>query len=372
MATNDWKAELRRRIDAVNQKKEENRKLEKSSPSYQTGATAPAEIKQPQPKRTDFTDPAINHATPLQNAHLDMSSPEQAADEIFQVESKPEANEAVVKNKIDIASAAEPGGSVEQKSEKLSPQEIIRSALAAKDKLVEELSSQEQVNVKTEEQTLFPMEAEVNAVEPEQTDRIDPAPHNDVTVEPENKTAAPSGLYTEEAQDRYQPLDDFQNEALPSEDTGELVGPLVLDKTHQHTNFLRIGASLVDGAILLTMETTIILVSAMLLNSDPISLLLKSLLPFAGLFLALHFIYFTLFTSSTGQTPGKSIFGLKVVSSGQGVIGFGRAIARWLLMLLALIPAAIGFLYMFVENKGRTIYDVLLGQRIVRTTSNNS
>ena len=160
---------------------------------------------------------------------------------------------------------------------------------------------------------------------------------------------------------------DLHSKPKQSAKRANLSEPIVVDKTHQHRNLLRIGAGIFDLIFLASIEALFIWIASMIVKTTPLSLFFGSLLPLGGMFLVLHFIYYILFTSITGQTLGKRLFQLKVVNKYGHYMGFGRGLARWILQVICLAPAALGFLIMFAMPEGSTLYDKILGTKLVRS-----
>jgi uncharacterized RDD family membrane protein YckC len=81
----------------------------------------------------------------------------------------------------------------------------------------------------------------------------------------------------------------------------------------------------------------------------------------------LHFLYYVIFTSLTGQTPGKILLRLKVVrgKAGEGV-GPLRAILRWLALIGSLLPLGAGYYWIYVKPYGCGWHDILTGMRVER------
>lgn len=86
-----------------------------------------------------------------------------------------------------------------------------------------------------------------------------------------------------------------------------------------------------------------------------------------GLFL--HATYWIVFLGGCGQTPGKIVLGLEVVSRSGSAVGYGRATCRWLGMLLAVLPLGLGFLGVLMTRDRRGLHDWLAGTRVVRAPS---
>lgn len=89
------------------------------------------------------------------------------------------------------------------------------------------------------------------------------------------------------------------------------------------------------------------------------------LLPFYLLFVLFHILYHTYFLTLTGQTPGKSVFNLKVVSRGGLSLEWHEALLRALGYLLSLIPAGMGFFWALFDKKKEALHDKLTGSRVI-------
>ena len=70
--------------------------------------------------------------------------------------------------------------------------------------------------------------------------------------------------------------------------------------------------------------------------------------------------YFTTFWSTTGQTPGSRVMGIRVVCThGDDAISLRRALTRLAGMVLAAIPFFAGFLLIAVDDRRRGLQDRL-------------
>lgn len=100
---------------------------------------------------------------------------------------------------------------------------------------------------------------------------------------------------------------------------------------------------------------------------DPRSLaILAGLL--AALGVSLHAIYWVVFVGGCGQTPGKMILDLAVISRDGSPVGYGRSACRWVGMAVAALPFGLGFLGVLVTRERRGLHDLLAGTRVVRAT----
>ena len=76
--------------------------------------------------------------------------------------------------------------------------------------------------------------------------------------------------------------------------------------------------------------------------------------------------YLVAFTAG-GQTLGKMLAGIKVVSEGPELpVDLGRATLRTALWLLLAIPAGLGFLTALFSSDGRGLHDRFAQTRVVR------
>ena len=82
-------------------------------------------------------------------------------------------------------------------------------------------------------------------------------------------------------------------------------------------------------------------------------------------FILLSMFYFIIFHALLGQTIGKMIFGIKVVSESNSPITIGTAFLRWAGYFLSILPFAAGFLWSVVERDHCAWHDKLALTRVV-------
>lgn len=87
----------------------------------------------------------------------------------------------------------------------------------------------------------------------------------------------------------------------------------------------------------------------------------------AAIVMASGFLYFTLFIGSVGRTPGKMLFGLKIVGVNDRDMTYSRACLRSLCWILSLVLFSVGFLMIAFTRQKRGLHDVLAGTRVIRT-----
>jgi uncharacterized RDD family membrane protein YckC len=76
--------------------------------------------------------------------------------------------------------------------------------------------------------------------------------------------------------------------------------------------------------------------------------------------------YFIYFHGAAGQTPGKMIFGLKVVQSTGKQMTFGLAFLRWVGYIISAIVFYLGFIWIAFDAKKRGWHDKIAGTVVIR------
>jgi uncharacterized RDD family membrane protein YckC len=87
---------------------------------------------------------------------------------------------------------------------------------------------------------------------------------------------------------------------------------------------------------------------------------------FALLFAA---AYATVLHALDGQTVGKLLMGVRVVSLAGGAPTGGQAFLRWLGYWASLVPVGLGYLMAGLRADKRALHDLLAGTRVVRVRS---
>ena len=75
--------------------------------------------------------------------------------------------------------------------------------------------------------------------------------------------------------------------------------------------------------------------------------------------------YFTVFWSTTGQTPGNRLMRLRVCKDDGAVLSPRRALLRFGALVLAALPLFAGFLTVLVDDRRRGLHDMLAGTVVV-------
>lgn len=80
-------------------------------------------------------------------------------------------------------------------------------------------------------------------------------------------------------------------------------------------------------------------------------------------------LYFTYFHGATGQTPGKMIFGLRVVRTTGEKMTFGIGFLRWVGYIISSIIVNLGFIWIAFDGKKQGWHDKIAGTFVVRTNN---
>lgn len=86
---------------------------------------------------------------------------------------------------------------------------------------------------------------------------------------------------------------------------------------------------------------------------------------FFASFILVSMTYFTYFHGISGQTPGKMIMGLRVVSKDGGLLGHRRAMLRWIGYFFSSAFLNLGFLWIIIDRKKQGWHDKLAGSLVI-------
>lgn len=84
-----------------------------------------------------------------------------------------------------------------------------------------------------------------------------------------------------------------------------------------------------------------------------------------ALFVVATIGFFTVFWSTTGQTPGSRALRIRVCDASGEVVGPARAALRCLALVLATLPLLAGLLLILVDDRRRGLHDMLAGTVVV-------
>lgn len=405
MATNDWKAELKRRIKDIRDRKEQEQEVESRTKKYRKPA-APKGQTVPFPKQAQ-PEPAVEPVAEAASVKEKVETPpveepapaEEVAAAPEQVEEPAEVSEEFEPETLleeveeEIAASEEEAPeedaifqvdeAEEEKPAVKHDEEAIRAELARLS------GGRKKSKEKKEEPTLFPVEDQQKPAA-ESRVRMETPAVKEVIEKPFEKKPEPQPVATkaepkivetneepvaeepdslDAAIDQYIPAGpvDEEAQAEPEAKPKKRPAATVVDKTVRNMCLKRIAAAVSDIFLIGAVMAAVAWISGMIVQSSPLRLLTDSLLPFGAFAIALHFLYYVIFTATTGQTLGKAVFRLRVVKSSPGTLGLGQAALRWLLGIFGTALVFIGYLMMFVTRDGTALQDIVLQQRIRRT-----
>jgi uncharacterized RDD family membrane protein YckC len=136
----------------------------------------------------------------------------------------------------------------------------------------------------------------------------------------------------------------------------------------------RAGAMAIDSAVFLGFFG--ILVFVLQTGGQDFSLLSATFVPAYVFVLVLHAFYFTFFHAVLGQTPGKMVTRIRVVSAFDGaLLSPWDSFMRWIGYFMSGLPVGLGFLWSIIDNDDRAWHDrwaksvvVLVDSQVGNTT----
>lgn len=82
--------------------------------------------------------------------------------------------------------------------------------------------------------------------------------------------------------------------------------------------------------------------------------------------LAGSFIYFVLlWVNYNGQTIGKRVFGIKIITNDNQPLGYPTAILRWIGYYISMIPFFLGFIWILWNKEKRGWHDIIAGTKVI-------
>jgi uncharacterized RDD family membrane protein YckC len=79
--------------------------------------------------------------------------------------------------------------------------------------------------------------------------------------------------------------------------------------------------------------------------------------------------YEGVFVNKLGATPGKMVFGLRVVRPDGGPVSLGRAVGRYFAKILSAIIFLIGYIMAAFDREKRALHDMIVDTRVIRRRS---
>lgn len=141
--------------------------------------------------------------------------------------------------------------------------------------------------------------------------------------------------------------------------------------------FRRTAAFLADQVVLAVFYGIIFFISVRILGIEGVSWLnladsteeaggLRLFASYEGMTLILNMAYFTYFHGTLGRTPGKRLFGLRVLRPDGLPITPGTAFLRWAGYAVSFLPFLLGFVWVAVDRRKQGWHDKIAGTVVVR------
>lgn len=141
--------------------------------------------------------------------------------------------------------------------------------------------------------------------------------------------------------------------------------------------FRRTAAFLADQVVLAVFYGIIFFISVRILGIEGVSWLnladsieeaggLRLFASYEGMTLILNMAYFTYFHGTLGRTPGKRLFGLRVLRTDGLPITPGTAFLRWAGYAVSFLPFLLGFVWVAVDRRKQGWHDKIAGTVVVR------
>jgi uncharacterized RDD family membrane protein YckC len=373
VATNDWKAELKRRIADIKEKKKSEESVKEKAKSYLEKQRRATEFEQAleerKPAREDSAKTADStrkkqpasaeqnskktqkptekkHGAPVEESLFQLNDPE-PVEEVEEIESSDSDSEreAAIKRALQRFSRA---------SETVDQQESKNSS----NKRAEESDVTEAAEAQPPSEPAADALKNISEARQRMEISLDDAINKDLPVDDSVKTSGDFLRHGPSLQ-----IEDFEEDDNEEKDLFEETR---IDKSGHHIAGLRLAATSIDLAVSAILTAGLAWIASMIMATDILSVLAASWLPLTGLLAVIHGLYYTTFTSSSGQTIGKMIFRIQVAQSDNNSIGILRAVSRWVINLFSLAFLGIGLLMAFLTPKARTAADAILKQRVVK------
>lgn len=127
----------------------------------------------------------------------------------------------------------------------------------------------------------------------------------------------------------------------------------------------RVSAAALDLVLLATIDALVLSFTAQIVGLPVRELTRAPLVPLVGFLLALNFAYVFSLVAAAGQTLGKMLFRLKVVSQEGHQLTTAAAALRALAVVATVLLGGIPYLFALADPFGRAPHDRLAGTRVV-------
>jgi uncharacterized RDD family membrane protein YckC len=146
----------------------------------------------------------------------------------------------------------------------------------------------------------------------------------------------------------------------------------------------RLFAFTLDNVIIYLLALTVFLIGMFSLGASSglqgfrpggghmMAAILRIAILFNILYMFMCLAYFTYFIGICGRTPGKMVFGLKVIRVDGAPLTFGTAFLRWIGYFLSSLPLNLGFIWIAFDGKKQGFHDKIAGTVVVLDSQEDS
>jgi uncharacterized RDD family membrane protein YckC len=152
----------------------------------------------------------------------------------------------------------------------------------------------------------------------------------------------------------------------PSEGLGKISSAesLLAHETRALINMKRTYSAIWDNLILIILTLIIIRLGASVTDFSMGHLISASFYRFIIFYIILSALYNIYFTASNGQTIGKMMFHIRIIRYDSKQITIKQVFAHYVLTVLGIVAATIGYFWYFFDSEGRNIPDKLVNTKI--------
>jgi uncharacterized RDD family membrane protein YckC len=139
----------------------------------------------------------------------------------------------------------------------------------------------------------------------------------------------------------------------------------------------RLFAFMLDNVIIYLLALTVFLIGMFCLGASSglqgirsggghmMAAILRIVILFNILYMFMCLAYFTYFIGICGKTPGKMVFGLKVMRVTGEPLTFGTAFLRWIGYFLSSLPLNLGFIWIAFDERKQGFHDKIAGTVVI-------
>jgi|TARA_B100000315_G_C14427857_1_gene518728 uncharacterized RDD family membrane protein YckC len=161
------------------------------------------------------------------------------------------------------------------------------------------------------------------------------------------------------------------------EERSEVISDGQVDKMNYAGFWLRLGGFIIDGLLVFTVTAPLGVwasVSTPWLRAGGYLVVAPFIL--LSIAVVVGFLYFTLFWTWRGQTPGKMLIRAKVVRTNGETLSFGHAALRFLGFLVCFLTIYVGFIMIAFNMQKRGLHDTIADTCVInlraRLTKDNT